>query len=693
MGRCGWYPEENGKFRLRKLFDCLDNDDLPLPIRLLMSSTVRAPTALNRLSKLPRWFLGSAAAVDPGLIRLRTASRVTLTLALVALGLLALHGLVPLAPAAFGIAMTLSFQGSLTIRDSTRRGRTWTRLCAAVTGFATTSVVSLLDRWPLAVDLLFLLVVFAAVFARKGGPRWNAVGMFAFMSYFIGAYLRPQPGDLGGIALAILLAVLIAHAVRDWIIPDRPAEDFRNTLRAIDRRIGSVVSLVRTGRRDGWNPHSRQAVNKASQRVRDALIVAEGLLPTDTSTTGPEDVGTALSIKLFDIALALESVTAIGTTSEWDRQSETMLRAALDRLATARLDARHAASDMTDAMLEAAREPATKQAPGKSPLSFWRDPASRLAIQVTLASALAMVGGIAVSRDRWFWAVLTAFLIFINTQSRGDLAVRGLNRAVGTAAGIVLGIALATLVNGRVGVSLTLICAFVFCGFYLLQISYGALTFFMTLALSLVYGLLGSFSPDLLILRLAETLVGSCAGIFVAFFVFPRSTDATIDKAIDGFLAELDRLVVAYAERRSGSGSTWRSVAITRVLDRRLGDALTAMKPLESTLLPGQRRSTTRLARLRLTVLSYWAHRLAASPADADTADADLDKAIERCRAEIAQARQESGSFFRKNADTSLMPYQGLTARNRPDAPNAALALHAIRHVLAQTGNGSDLPG
>ncbi len=54
------------------------------------------------------------------------------------------------------------------------------------------------------------------------------------------------------------------------------------------------------------------------------------------------------------------------------------------------------------------------------------------------------------SEQRWFWAVLTAFLVFVNTQSRGDAVLRSLDRAIGTAAGIVVGIGVAMLLQGAV---------------------------------------------------------------------------------------------------------------------------------------------------------------------------------------------------------------------------------------------------
>ncbi|MFY0573913.1 hypothetical protein ACN28S_05675 [Cystobacter fuscus] len=67
---------------------------------------------------------------------------------------------------------------------------------------------------------------------------------------------------------------------------------------------------------------------------------------------------------------------------------------------------------------EQASAPTGKAAPG--PLaSTGLHPSTRQAIQVTVASVIAMAVGYAVSAERWYWAVITAFVIFTRTRSRG----------------------------------------------------------------------------------------------------------------------------------------------------------------------------------------------------------------------------------------------------------------------------------
>ena len=206
------------------------------------------------------WRLASRlATADPGLVRLRLASRVTLTVVLCAAALALSHRLAPLPAAAYAVALTLAIQGAVAIRDATHKHRLATRVLCALAGLAIMSVVSALQSEVLLVDLVFLAVAFAAVLARRWGARWNAVGMFAFMSCFIAAYFRPAPADLGAIAFALALSGLIADVVRDRLVPDRPAADLRRTLEAVDQRIAAVVSILRRAHRSGWTGDLRDA--------------------------------------------------------------------------------------------------------------------------------------------------------------------------------------------------------------------------------------------------------------------------------------------------------------------------------------------------------------------------------------------------------------------------------------------------
>ncbi|MBB3951552.1 FUSC family protein [Aureimonas jatrophae] len=623
---------------------------------------------------------------DPALIRLRLGLRVTLTLALVTLALLASHRFIALPQVAYAVALALALQGAVAIKDTTVSQRVRSRLWSAAVGFAALCAAAALSGVPPVRDGLFLAVAFAAVLARRWGPRWNAAGMFGFNAYFMAAYFAPGVKDLPAIALALLLCVLVAHWVRDRLLPDHPADDLRRTMRVVDGRIGLVASQLRAGIREEWPAGSRDRVLYAEQRVRDGLIIAEGLLPaTDGAGASPPSASMQASIQLFDLHLALE--TAIGAAFAAEHENDPAFRSTLERLARLRSDVRRTVAALTDGMLDPiAAPPGPTSALTLQGLSA--DPFTRTAFQVTLACAIAMAGGYALSEQRWFWAVLTAFLVFVNTQSRGDALLRGLDRSLGTAAGVVLGIGLATLLHGSFALSLGLIAACVFLGFYLLQLSYGALSFFVTVALSLIYGLLGNFSPELLLLRLEETLIGAASGMFVSFFVLPRPTLDAVRKAVDGFLSELDRLIEAFGDRRGGNASDWRLVAVTRSLDRRHAEIAAALRPLESGWLAGGRRRDFEVGLLRFTVLSYWAHLLAGSQGPGP---ASLNDALAACRDEIGVVRTVPDRFFERGQAVSLRPPPQSPRQTKEGDP--VIALHAIRHVLAQVAQTRETDG
>lgn len=77
---------------------------------------------------------------------------------------------------------------------------------------------------------------------------------------------------------------------------------------------------------------------------------------------------------------------------------------------------------------------------------------------------------------------------------------------------------------------------------------------FITAVLALLYGLLGMYSPALLLLRLEETLAGAAVALVAASVLFPFRTSAKIYSEIaevprkaGGLLADTNRKMPAAA--------------------------------------------------------------------------------------------------------------------------------------------------
>lgn len=180
-------------------------------------------------------------------------------------------------------------------------------------------------------------------------------------------------------------------------------------------------------------------------------------------------------------------------------------------------------------------------------------PTTRQAFQATAACAVALGIGQALSEDRWYWAVGTAWWIFVNTASRGETLVRGFRRVLGTVFGIGAGLLVAIPLNGAPAPTAVLVAVCVFGIFYTAAVSYSWMMLAVTVMAGLLYGLLGVLDPGLLVLRLEQTAVGAvCAGLAV-ILVLPVTTHATNDMWIQRALRCVRSCTAEAAARLAGS--------------------------------------------------------------------------------------------------------------------------------------------
>src|SRR5690606_16262313 len=128
----------------------------------------------------------------------------------------------------------------------------------------------------------------------------------------------------------------------------------------------------------------------------------------------------------------------------------------------------------------------------------------RAAVQVAVGSTLAILGGELISADRWYWAVLTCWIVFLNTASTGEILVKGYRRLLGTVFGVVAGIVLAGLVGQHTVAAFALVLLLIFAMFYSAPLSYTLTSFFVTAMLGLLYTLLHTYSWEVLVLRVEE---------------------------------------------------------------------------------------------------------------------------------------------------------------------------------------------
>ncbi|MFD4604948.1 FUSC family protein [Streptomyces sp. NPDC058464] len=242
-----------------------------------------------------------------------------------------------------------------------------------------------------------------------------------------------------------------------------------------------------------------------------------------------------------------------------------------------------------------------------------RRPTTRAAVQVAVGSSLAIVGGEFLSAQRWYWAVLTCWIVFINTASTGEILVKGYRRLLGTVLGVVAGIVLAGLVGHHTWTAFGLVLVFIFAMFYSAPISYTLMSFFVTAMLGLLYTLLNTYSLDVLVLRVAETALGAVCGVIAAAVVLPVHTDRRTDELLAETLDRLADVTRASADQLSGAPPV-DLVEKARDLDQALADLAAAVQPLTHPITPlRSRRDTARYVVALLETCAYHARSLAAT--------------------------------------------------------------------------------
>ena len=469
------------------------------------------------------------------------------------------------------------------------------------------AAAALLAPHKVAADVAFVVVVFTAVYIRRFDARGRALGMVAFMAYFFTLYLRASLSELPWMFGAVVVGTLCTFVMSNYVLPDRPERVLRATVRSLRARMAIVVDttaeVVRAGRIDD---RRRRRFRVRIARLNETALMMQSQIEdkVDTTALWPGVSGEQLAPWLFDAELAVEWVAIAGQrvaavepavpaptrlelagalaqlarairTPQPDALRQAANRAqrlleeqpyhssasddaddaVLRRLASAIIAAAKATFDVR-ALVKRATAPEGQGTnapppPADDGLNADADQphgtglllTTRQAIQASVAASLAIVTGELVSQSHWYWAVIAAFVIFAGTKSWGETLTKGWQRLLGTVLGVPCGVAVATLLSGHTVASLVTIFVCLFCAFYFMQVTYSLMTFWITTMLALMYGLLGEFTFDVLMLRIEETAIGAVIGVGVAILVLPTNIRTTVRDDTRAYLITLSALI------------------------------------------------------------------------------------------------------------------------------------------------------
>jgi uncharacterized membrane protein YgaE (UPF0421/DUF939 family) len=693
------------------------------------------------------WAIGS----DPGLLRLRMAIRTTAALAC-SLGILFLLTRAagqPLTVALLGVVITMI--ASRSVNEPEPREQRITMALLPLPAAVSITAAALLAPHMIAADSMFVVIVFTAVYIRRYGARGRALGMVAFMSYFFTLYLRAGLSQLPWMIGAVVVGTLCTFMMSTYVLPDRPEKVLAATIRALRARMAIVVDTtaeaVRTGRADERRRRRMRArttrlnetallvqsqiEDKAAPAVLYAGVTAEQLVPwlfdaelsiewvanagrraAAVRAEIPVDTRAELVSALTQLSRSIRVPQRGGLRLAADQAQRILDRlprptpddeagvAAIRRLSLAIINAAKATADVR-AIVEGNAAPVADSA--ETPPEDNQDgdeetglrATTRQAIQVTVAAALAIVVGELVSPARWYWAVIAAFVIFAGTNSWAETLTKGWQRLLGTVLGVPAGMLVATLFAGDKTASLIAIFVCLFCAFYFMTVTYSLMTFWITTMLALMYGLLGQFSFEVLMLRIEETAIGAVIGIAVAVLVLPTHTGAAVRDDTRAFLTSLSGLIEISIATMFGDEAA-SPTEQARELDRKLQDFRVDAKPLLAGVAGlSSRRSIRRGLRL-FTSCDRYGRRLAASSERYQDCEGSRQRA-EALTAAAAQTRAnietliaivDGAHGMTINAATDALDAAETLARHEdgeggpsPDTRRFLTAVHALRQI------------
>lgn len=600
-------------------------------------------------ARLDRWASASAVATvrsffppDPGLVRMRDAALATLAAALTLLLLALLDRVlsIPITARILGFAVSL-FLAAM-VHDATRWRELGTMLLGFFPALSATVLAIGLRSAPLAGDIALVALMAGAIYAQAHAPRWPPLGTVAVIPYVITLVTHPPMSEVPMRSAVIAVAIAACVLVRLVFWPERPAATVARITRSIHQQIAALLGMIEDGvTRGAWARGERHRLRRGLVHLGEASALA-------TAKLDPEGKSRGEALHFTELELAADRTVWVALhhmPSPPDRPAVIAGQQAVRRaFVGGPLPAERAPSGgrlgaalaTLGYLLSAPRRdtPVPETPPPAVPSTMVTG--LRSAGQAALATAIAVFGGHLISPTRWYWAAFAAYVVFQGARSSGQSLMKGLRFVAGTAGGVIGGGIVATVLAGHTALLLTGTIVAVFLAFNASTASYGAMVFWITIILALMFSLIGYFTPELLALRLEEGVFGVVCGIVVAALLWGVRTGDIVAKAQQDYVRAL--VVVA----RSATDSL-----ITRTADPALAGYILALQDRFHALwdamgsvvsLPSRRPSLRRRANF-LSACDYWGRELGWFGRRADTSiDPAVANVMQRAIARIERA-------------------------------------------------------
>lgn len=260
----------------------------------------------------------------------------------------------------------------------------------------------------------------------------------------------------------------------------------------------------------------------------------------------------------------------------------------------------------------------------------------RTAVHAAIAVAITEPLALLLDGSRFYWGVIGVMIVLAGTNTTHERIRKGIHRGVGTIVGGVVGIALVHLLGtDHPWVTIVLVCVLLAVGTYGFSGVYAVWAACLVVVLCQVYDFSGTFTDDLIPIRLAENLLGAAIAILVSVVVLPLATRSVVRRAVQRQLVAVRAFVLAAvgvdvdetesadaADPTRASGPTPDLRARSRAVDAATYQLEAVLKPMVRFPTGGPARADARM-RASLQAAATFARELAGRPgaAPADVPD------------------------------------------------------------------------
>ena len=219
---------------------------------------------------------------DPQRENLLRAGRVTLSVGLGVLGVVALAHWTSMPSVVATGGVLLSLMASLSLQDPDPVASRGTLLAWLPVGAVAVTVGSLVPTSGLGSSLAFLGAIGVAVLVRRWSTRGTSLGMAGFFAYFATQAADVRLPQLGWMLGALAVSTAMLALVRFVLLADRPERVERWVLDAYRRALAGLVgSLAVATERGVPTVREGEELRRALRRLNEAAIVVEATLGAD----------------------------------------------------------------------------------------------------------------------------------------------------------------------------------------------------------------------------------------------------------------------------------------------------------------------------------------------------------------------------------------------------------------------------